>query len=209
MFGNVLRDRERGATMQLLTHERTSRIGRLGEDLAEQCLRADGFDQVENLNKKLANFPYADLLAERQDHRYLISVKARNEYRDNGSLNEGYNLVQVRSSTKAALERQGKGKADITRMLFAEVNELARAHDAEAAWATIALRPERGTYSAYFVLLSQLPIRRDIPMLPDHRKNYRCLAKDVHDPRITRDLSNAREGGRSVPRASCPQAMGE
>jgi hypothetical protein len=37
--------------------ERTTKLGRLGEQLAEECLSAAGFTSVKNLNRGV-NFPY-------------------------------------------------------------------------------------------------------------------------------------------------------
>ena len=38
------------------------------------------------------NEPFADILCEKDDKRYIISVKARNMYQINGKLNSRYNL---------------------------------------------------------------------------------------------------------------------
>ena len=70
--------------MELLRNERTTRLGRLGELLAAERLEDHGFSDVENLNAKRINFPFADLVAVRDGRRFLISVKARNEMRLGG-----------------------------------------------------------------------------------------------------------------------------
>lgn len=51
-------------TMFLRT-ERTTKLARLGEQLAEKRLTAAGFTNVQNLNRGV-NFPYADILANKR-----------------------------------------------------------------------------------------------------------------------------------------------
>jgi Holliday junction resolvase len=69
----------------LLRLERTTKLGRLGEQLAEERLIAAGFIDVRNLNQA-ANFPYADIVATKNNQVFLIGVKARNELCDVGKL---------------------------------------------------------------------------------------------------------------------------
>ena len=177
--------------MELLRNERTTRLGRLGEELAAESLQRTGFSEVENLNATRANFPFADLIAVRGTNRYLISVKARNEMRQGGDRrNDSYNLVLARDVANSHLKGEGKTSHEITRMLLDEVHELAATHGAEAAWVTVALRSETGSYSAYFGLVDELGIKRSVPMTVQACSGYVCLARDVLDPRITPDLLN-------------------
>ena len=69
------------------TAERARTLGQVGEQLAEDVLRRSGFCNVTNLNRLAPNFPYADLYAERDGRRYVISVKTRNKYQVDGSIN--------------------------------------------------------------------------------------------------------------------------
>jgi Holliday junction resolvase-like predicted endonuclease len=178
--------------MQLIQLERITKLGRLGESMVAERLKESGFTDVENLNRKRVNYPFADILATRDDIRYLIGVKTRNEMRQGEvGLNESYNLVLVRNSANAELKRQGKSQQDVTNLLLAEVGELAKQHNALPAWATVAVRPKAGTYSAYFGLVSELGIRRSVPMTPKYIEKYFCLAKDIFDNRITVDLLNS------------------
>jgi hypothetical protein len=178
--------------MQLIRNERTTRLGRLGEEIVAERLKQRGFSEVENLNAMQANFPFADLVAVRGGHRYLISVKARNEMRQGGRRrNDSYNLIQVRGPANARLKRDGKSAQEVTRMLLEQVHELAARHDAEPAWVTVALRTEAGTYSAYFGLVAELGLKRSVPMTVQACSTYVCLARDATDPRITMDLLNA------------------
>jgi hypothetical protein len=62
--------------------------------------------------------------------------------------------------------------------------------EAIPAWATVVLRPENGTYSAYFGLVSVLGNTRSLPMKPADRRQYECLAEHRYDSRIKRDPSN-------------------
>ena len=177
--------------MQLIQLERINKLGRVGELLSAERLREQGFTNVEDLNQRRANYPFADLLAVRDGTRYLIGVKTRNEMRQGEvGLNEAYNLVKVPDPANAELKRQGKTASQITSMVLAEVADLAAAHEATPAWITVAVNAKKGTYSAYFGLVSDLGNKRSVPMTLRARATYLCLADAVTDPRITADLLN-------------------
>ena len=170
--------------------ERTTKLGRLGERLAEERLIAAGFTSVQNLNRGI-NFPYADVLASKNGQRYLIGVKSRNEFQDNGKLNPCYNAVLIRNDKKKVLEGLGKTEAQITAILWEGIDEIAAHLAGNTAWIAIALRPEQGTYSAYFGLVSDIRHRRSIPMKPADRDAYVELAPiGTKDARVTADLLN-------------------
>src|SRR5580704_9683010 len=97
--------------------ERTSKLGRIGEQLAEECLIAAGFTDVKNLNRG-TNLPYADILAKRAGKPFLIGVKSRNEFQANGAINPTYNAVLIRDDKKRLLGGQGKTEAQITAILW-------------------------------------------------------------------------------------------
>jgi Holliday junction resolvase-like predicted endonuclease len=178
--------------MQLIRLERITKLGRLGEDLVAECLKDEGFTDIENLNRRRNNYPFADLLATRRGVRYFIGVKTRNEMRQgNVGLNESYNLVLITDAANAKLKEQGKTTDQITTMLLSEVDRLAAALDATPAWATVAVRPRLSTYSAYFGLVAHLGNRRSVPMTPKACATYHCLAQDRTDVRVTTDLLNA------------------
>lgn len=175
----------------ILRIERTTKLGRIGESLAEECLRAAGFDPVANLNDGIRNFPYADIIATEAGQPYLIGVKARNEFRDNGSLNPTYNAIKINDAKNRELQRLGKSEAEITAMMWAAVDKLAAPYGAIPAWIAIAMRPEQGTHSAYYGLAAMIRHRRSIPMMPADRIKYRQLAPlGTKDVRITADLLN-------------------
>lgn len=174
--------------------ERTSKLGRIGEQLAAECLIATGFTGVKNLNRDV-NFPYADIIASQSGISFLIGVKSRNEFRDNGKLNESYNAILIRDDKRKLLEGLGKSEAEITAILWNGVDEIAARWRATPAWVTVAMRPERGTYSAYFGLASAIRHRRSIPMKPADRNGYVLLAPvGTKDARITADLHNRAAG---------------
>ena len=178
-------------TGYLSTVRRVTKLGNLGEALAVECLAQQRFRNIENLNVKWPNYPFADLIAERDDVRYLIGVKARNEMRQGDvGLNESYNLILIPNSKNAELKRQGKSSNEITTILLSEVRALAGKHGAIPAWITIPIRVRQGEYSAYFGLVSDLGNRRSVPMTFEARRRYEVLAENVRDPRITPDLLN-------------------
>jgi hypothetical protein len=166
---------------------RISRLGQLGE--MEEALKANGFQDVRNLNHSRHNQPFADLLAEKDGSRYFIGVKARNEKQCGGRLNDSNNCVLVANDKNMAHKALGKTTGEITQMALEQVCQLA-AFEAIPAWMTIPIRADEGTYSVYFGLLSQLGNQRSIPMTTNARKGYQCLVDWVVDKRITPDLTN-------------------
>ena len=74
---------------------RKKALGELGELVALKTLVDHGFEKITHLNDtKRRNYPFADLLAEKDGKKYAISVKARNKFQKNGTLNNRYNLSQ-------------------------------------------------------------------------------------------------------------------
>jgi len=170
---------------------RISRMGILGEELAACALSENGFHSISNLNREYRmNFPFADILAERRGVRYFVSVKARNEERDSGGLNEAYNLVCVADAVNRRLKSMDKSVDDITRMALDRIFALSREFGATPAFVAIPVRPLQGTYCAYFGLLEHLGVRRSIPMKEEQRNKYECLVQWRADPRIEPALLN-------------------
>ncbi len=132
---------------------RTKQLGDFGEQLAIKLLAGAGFTEILDLNEKQSNYPFADLYAERDGERFIISVKTRLKYERLGGLNPRYNLG-LEWRRKAAL---------------AERNE-----DAIAAWLTIPV--DEHTYSAYFGLVALVEESNGIPMVPEALQYYECLA---------------------------------
>jgi hypothetical protein len=184
----------------LLSIERTSKLGRIGEALARERMKLKGFDPVINLNDIQPNYPFADVLAKRNGTWYFTGVKARNEQRDIGGLNKEYNIVEVGRAQGKVLIAQGKTVREITALLWDEVQTLATrvrpltgGYDAVPAWVTVAMRPKEGNYCLFFDLASKVAHRRSIPMKIEDRRNYERLADHEPDARITPNLSNAGE----------------
>ncbi len=83
---------------------RKKALGELGELIALKTLVDNGFEKISYLNDtKRRNFPFADLLAEKDGKKYALSVKARNKFQNNGALNNRYNLKQTHV---AAVEKE-------------------------------------------------------------------------------------------------------
>jgi hypothetical protein len=177
--------------MSFLAIERITKLGRLGEDLVAERLKDQGYTGIENLNLRRHNYPFGDILATKEGIRYFIGVKARNEMRQGDvGLNESYNLVLIPNVVNRKLKEQGRTTDQITSMLLAEVDKLAGQLNATSAWATVSIRPKVGTYSAYFGLVTHLGNRRSVPMTPKACAAYHCLARNLHDARVTPELLN-------------------
>ncbi|PBB81225.1 hypothetical protein CK218_12720 [Mesorhizobium sp. WSM3879] len=177
--------------MLLQSVERTSELGSLGERLAAECLARAGFSEVVNLNCVRRHYPFADLIGVRNNVRFLIGVKTRNEMRRGRlKMNEAYNLVLVSNPKNQALKLQGRTVEEITRMALEEVHQLARAERAKPAWITVPINATTATFSAYFGLLDDLGCRRSVPMTYEARRRYLALAEERHDDRIAPHLLN-------------------
>jgi predicted transport protein len=132
-------------------------------------LRDADFTSVRDLNAVRYNHPGGDFLAERNGHRYFITVKARNKFvQRTRQLNGGYNIYP------------------------AKVRRAAREYDAIPSWLTIQLDTDRRSYSAYFGTIDSLrnPDAIAVPMSPTATSRYECIARDKFDEAITAQLSN-------------------
>jgi hypothetical protein len=101
-------------------------LGLIGEYLARTLLEHHGFSDVRKLP---TNHPDADFLAVRNGERLFISVKARNKFQNNGTLNFRYKLESKRRKLRNALD-------------------VAQKYDAKFAWPTVQI--DKDTYCAYF-----------------------------------------------------------
>lgn len=139
------------------TAARSHKLGKIGEQWAEALLARNGFTNVQSLNAEQANHSYADIYAEKDGERYVISVKTRNKLQASGALNGSYNLSSLGNHYELA------GLAE-------------NARQAKAAWIAIAV--EETVFNAYFGLLTGLNGKNGIPMTEAALSTYRCLAKN-------------------------------
>jgi len=121
--------------------KRKKSLGELGELFSIKALVDNSFEKIRNFNDEKMNYPYADLYAEKKGKKYIISVKARNKYQKNGTLNSRYKL-----SNKTYLHAA----------------ELAEKLDAEAYW--MAVQFDNETVSIYFGSLAELNQSFGIPI---------------------------------------------
>ena len=136
---------------------RRKSLGELGELIAVKVLVDDSFDRIANLNDSAVNYPFADLIAEKGGKRLVISVKARNKFQRDGSLNASYKL----------------GSNAYAHAVAAEV-EFA----ATACW--MAIQFDEKTFSVYMGELQELGHKKAIPLRRcEDGRIGRCLAKDL------------------------------
>ena len=139
------------------TAKRSHNLGRIGEQWAEAMLSRNGFTNIQNLNDELANHRYADIYAEKDGQRYVISVKTRNKLQASGALNGSYNLSSTGNHYElAALAEDAK--------------------QAKAAWIAIAV--EETVFNAYFGLLTELNGKNGILMTETATAKYQSLVKN-------------------------------
>ena len=120
---------------------RKKSLGELGELFAIKALVDQGFDKIRNLNDKSMNEPFADLVCEKNGQKYVISVKARNKYQKNGTLNTRYNLGNNAHEKAVSSEKK---------------------HSATAHW--MAVQFDINTFSVYFGPLEVLEGAKAIPV---------------------------------------------
>ena len=116
-------------------------LGELGELFAIKALVDNEFDKIRNLNDDSFNEAFADLKCEKDDKRYIISVKARNKYQKNGKINSRYNL-----GTNA----------------YQKAKNAELKYRAKAYW--IAVQFGKDSFSIYFGSLSELNGSNAIPV---------------------------------------------
>lgn len=135
---------------------RKKSLGELGELSGIKALVDNSFEKVVNLNDNKMNYPFADLYAEKDNKKYIISIKARNKYQKNHTLNSRYNL----------------GNSAYENALAAEIE-----YEAEAHW--MAIQFDAHTYSIYFGSLGELSQRNGIPVRECEKGTVgTCLVKD-------------------------------
>ena len=116
-------------------------LGELGELFAIKALVDNKFDKIRNLNDDHFNEAFADLKCEKNEKKYVISVKARNKFQKNGKLNSRYNL----------------GSNAYQKAKIAEAK-----YHAKAYW--IAIQFDKNFFSIYFGSLSELNGSKAIPV---------------------------------------------
>jgi len=90
---------------------RKKSLGELGELFALKALVDQKFDKIRNLNDQKMNEKFADIIAEKEGVKYVISVKARNKYEVNGNLNTRYKLGSNAYEKASYAEEKYKAKA--------------------------------------------------------------------------------------------------
>lgn len=120
---------------------RKKSLGELGELFAVKALVDYKFDKIRNLNDDHMNLQFADLYAEKDGKKYVISVKARNKFQKNGSLNSSYKLGEN---------------------AYEKAQRVSEIYDAEPYW--MAIQFDRNDYSIYFGSLKSLEGRKSIPV---------------------------------------------
>jgi hypothetical protein len=135
---------------------RKKSLGELGELFAIKALVDNSFEKIENLNDQQMNYPFADLYAEKEGEKYVISIKARNKYQKNNKLNAFYNI----------------GSNAYKKAEAAEIE-----YDAEAYW--MAIQFDELTYAIFFGSLKELDHHNSIPISKCEEGSIgECLVKD-------------------------------
>ncbi len=137
--------------------KRKKSLGELGELFGIKALVDNKFEKIENLNDTKMNYPFADLYAEKDGKKYVISIKARNKYQKNGrTLNSRYKLGSN---------------------AYSKAKYAAKEKDAEAYW--MAVQFDEKTVSIYFGSLADLNQSNGIPLKKCMNRTVgKCLVED-------------------------------
>jgi hypothetical protein len=115
-------------------------------------------------------------LADQNGKPYIVGVKTRCKFKDDGRLNDYYNMVKRGADLAAIAER----------------------YKAQPAWVTIQVIPELQTFSAFFGKLTTE--RLSVPMRERDTEKYKrdgkyiCLADQEADATICAEWSNGGYG---------------
>ena len=136
--------------------KRKKSLGELGELFGIKALVDHSFEKIKNLNDIKMNYPFADLYAEKGDEKYVISIKARNKYQKNGTLNSRYKLGS--NAYRLAADEEKK-------------------RHAKAHW--MAVQFDEETFSIYFGSLAELNQSNGIPIRKCENGTVgKCLVED-------------------------------
>jgi hypothetical protein len=117
---------------------RVQLLGVIGEQLAADFLKDNGFENVRGLGR---NYKFADIYATKDNTAYVISVKARNKW-------------QYPKSEQKELLPNSRFRLGNPKKCLRLAAEAAKENSAVPAWLAIALEPEK--YDAYFGTLECL-----------------------------------------------------
>ena len=135
---------------------RKKSLGELGELFGIKALVDNKFEKIVNLNDIKMNYPFADLYAEKGGKKYVISIKARNKYQKNHTLNSRYKLGS--NAYRLAADEEKK-------------------RHAKAHW--MAVQFDEETFSIYFGSLAELNQSNGIPIRKCESGTVgTCLVKD-------------------------------
>jgi len=136
--------------------KRKKSLGELGELFGIKALVDNKFEKIVNLNDIKMNYPFADLYAEKDGKKYVISIKARNKYQKNGTLNSRYKLGSN---------------------AYSKAKYAAKEWKAEAYW--MAVQFDKKRVSIYFGSLAELNQSNGIPIRKCESGTVgTCLVKD-------------------------------
>jgi hypothetical protein len=165
-----LQNRLGSSLVRLTRKQRTDALGRWGELKSLALVARAGFTSVRDLNSPIPHHPFADVLANLKGKPFIIGVKTRCKFKDDGRLNDYYNMVK-------------RG---------ADVAAIAESYRAQPAWMTIQVVPELQTFSAFWGKLTTE--RLSVPMRERDTEKYKrdgyCLADNEIDPTILAEWSN-------------------
>jgi hypothetical protein len=164
--------------MNLTEHARRNALGHWGELKSLVLFERAKFANIRYLNDPNPHHPFADVLAHKNGEPYIVGVKTRCKFKDDGRLNDYYNMAKS----------------------GADVDAIAARYNAQPAWVTIQVIPELQTFSAFFGKLTTE--RLSVPMRERDTAKYKrdgdCLADNEIDPAILAEWSN---GGYALSRA--------
>jgi hypothetical protein len=153
------------------TARRGSKLGFIGEQLALMELSLHGFTAIKHLNYPKKNHPFADVYAEHDGEKFWISVKTRNKYQNDGTINYCYKISPKERAFALNLEQTNPNTIAACIGVSVVVSQNS----------CLGGEPPN-SYSCYFAKLGQLTDRQGMGMRVRQLSSYRCLAENKFVP---------------------------
>jgi hypothetical protein len=149
------------------TARRGSKLGFIGEQLALMELSLHGFTAIKHLNYPKKNHPFADVYAEHNGEKFWISVKTRNKYQNDETINYCYKISPKERAFALHLEQTNPDTIAACIGVSVVVSKNS----------CLGGEPPN-SYSCYFAKLGTLTDRQGMGMRLRQLSSYHCLAEN-------------------------------
>lgn len=152
-------------------YQRRREIQLFGEHVVLEQLRKQGY----SCDLLKGNHPCFDIGAYKNDHTFIISVKARiSTFHTGDEKTDPYNLFYGPKKVEKAYE-------------------IAQRNKATPMWATVRINTKDKVYDAYYGLVDDLKNKKCVPMNAEDRRRHKKFGENIFDERIKTFWSNVKK----------------